>query len=95
MIRMDTPLPETVRFYAVRRGRRCGIYRTWPEAEKNVYRFPGALHKSFETLEAAEAFMAGVTVDQYLARIRMQARRDAARRRAQRRSSSAEPPAAT
>jgi Predicted double-stranded RNA/RNA-DNA hybrid binding protein len=47
------------KFYAVRRGRRPGIYRTWPETQQQVNGFTGAQYKSFPTEAAAKAFMQG------------------------------------
>lgn len=47
------------KFYAVRRGRQPGIYRTWPDAQKQVSGYPGAQYKSFPTEAAANAFMTG------------------------------------
>ncbi|WP_159721440.1 ribonuclease H1 domain-containing protein [Enterococcus sp. CSURQ0835] len=49
------------KFYAVRKGKRPGIYHTWPEAQKQVAGFSGAEYKSFPTKQAAEAFMTGGT----------------------------------
>lgn len=37
------------KYYAVPVGRNPGIYRTWPEAERQVSGFPGQKHKSFKT----------------------------------------------
>lgn len=45
------------KFYAVRKGRTPGIYRTWPEAQREVTGFKGAEFKSFKTSEEAEAYM--------------------------------------
>lgn len=45
------------KFYAVRKGRTPGIYRTWPEAQREVIGFKGAEFKSFKTSEEAEAYM--------------------------------------
>ena len=45
------------RFYAVAVGRREDIFTTWDDANKQVFRFPGAVHKSFKTLEEAFIFM--------------------------------------
>lgn len=47
------------KFYAVRRGRKPGIYRTWPEAQRQVQGFPGARYKSFATRGEAQAFLTG------------------------------------
>lgn len=49
------------KYYAVRQGRQTGIYRTWPDAQKQVSGYPGAQYKSFPTLAAAQAFLTGVT----------------------------------
>lgn len=43
--------------YAVRRGRRPGIYSSWPAAEAEVRGYGGAEFKSFATLSEAEAYM--------------------------------------
>ncbi len=48
-----------MKFYAVRHGRRPGIYTTWPACEAQVKRFPQADYKSFSTREQAESFLAG------------------------------------
>jgi hypothetical protein len=36
-------------FYAVSRGRRVGIYRSWLECEEQVRGFSGAIFKGFKT----------------------------------------------
>lgn len=46
------------KYYAVRRGRKPGIYATWDECSVQVIGCAGAVYKSFSTLEEAEAFMA-------------------------------------
>jgi len=48
------------KYYAIRHGRKPGIYRTWDEAKKQVYGHPNAVYKSFKTLKEAENFMDGV-----------------------------------
>ena len=45
------------RFYAVKNGRKPGIYLSWPECEAQVKGFSGAQYKSFKTKEEAEAFI--------------------------------------
>ncbi|NWH71386.1 RNH1 Ribonuclease, partial [Piaya cayana] len=44
-------------FYAVRTGRRTGVYRTWAECHEQVNRFPAASFKKFNTEEDAWAFV--------------------------------------
>lgn len=44
-------------FYAVRVGRKPGIYTNWDECKANVGNFRKAVYKGFMTLEEAEAFM--------------------------------------
>ena len=45
------------RYYAVAVGRRPGIFETWDDANKQVFRYPGAIHKSFRTLQEAFVYM--------------------------------------
>ncbi|XP_042659107.1 ribonuclease H1 [Tyto alba] len=44
-------------FYAVRRGRRAGVYRTWAECQEQVNKFPSASFKKFATEKDAWAFV--------------------------------------
>lgn len=53
-------------FYAARTGRVPGIYKTWPECQKQVIGFAGAAFKGFETLEEAKAFMKGAEIRESL-----------------------------
>ena len=45
------------KFYAVKKGLKPGIYKTWNECKIQVYKFPGAIYKSFKSLSEAEEFM--------------------------------------
>lgn len=45
------------KFYAVKVGKKPGIYQTWNECKENVHGFPGAIYKSFKTIAEAEEFM--------------------------------------
>jgi ribonuclease HI len=45
------------KFYAVRKGKKPGIYTTWAECRLQVFGFPGAEYKGFDKQEDAEAFM--------------------------------------
>jgi ribonuclease H-related protein len=45
------------KFYAVKNGRKIGIFSTWAECQKQVQGFPGALFKGFVTLEEAKIYM--------------------------------------
>lgn len=47
------------KYYAVRRGRRPGIYTTWSEASAHVAGFAGAEFRGFATRAEAEDYMAG------------------------------------
>ncbi|WP_035237594.1 ribonuclease HI [Desulfobacter vibrioformis] len=47
-----------MKFYAVARGRKTGIFTSWPEAERQVKGFAGARFKSFKTEQDALAFLA-------------------------------------
>ncbi|MFR9070916.1 MAG: viroplasmin family protein [Paraclostridium sp.] len=44
------------KYYAVKVGKKPGIYNTWDECKEQVNKFPGAIYKSFKTLEEAEKF---------------------------------------
>lgn len=47
--------------YAVKTGRKPGIYSSYDEAQAQVKGFPGNQHKGFESLKEAEAFIRGET----------------------------------
>lgn len=47
------------KWYAVKRGKKPGIYTTWPEAELQVKGFPGARFKGFGTKGEADSWLAG------------------------------------
>lgn len=46
-----------MKYYAVRSGRKPGIYLTWEECKSQVIGFSGAEYKKFEDLSSAELFM--------------------------------------
>ncbi|MED6220086.1 hypothetical protein PIB30_041553 [Stylosanthes scabra] len=48
----------TGKYYAVREGKKTGIYRSWEEVEELVKGYGGAEHKSFATFEEAVEYMA-------------------------------------
>lgn len=45
------------RYYAVAKGKKPGIYTSWPEAEAQVTGFPGAIHKGFKELDQAQQWL--------------------------------------
>lgn len=45
------------KYYAVKRGLRTGIFRTWEECKASVNGYSGAVYKSFKTEEEAERFL--------------------------------------
>ena len=45
------------KYYAVKVGRKPGIYRTWDECKAMVNGYSGPVYKSFKTLSEAEDFM--------------------------------------
>ena len=47
------------KFYAVRKGKKTGIFSTWDECKEQVTGFKGAIYKSFKTIEEAEEFVKG------------------------------------
>ena len=44
-------------YYAVRQGRKPGIYRTWAECKAQVDGYKNAEYKGFATMEEASGFM--------------------------------------
>ena len=47
------------RYYVVWKGRRTGIFTSWPECERQVSGFVGAEYKAFESLEQAKTAFQG------------------------------------
>lgn len=45
------------KFYAVKTGRKPGIYETWAECQTQINGFSGAVYKSFASREEAQAFV--------------------------------------
>ncbi len=45
------------KYYAVAKGKTPGIYFTWDDCKAQVEHFPGAVYKSFPTMEEAETFI--------------------------------------
>lgn len=45
------------KFYAVRAGRKPGIYMSWEACKTQVHGFAGAQYKSFTTREDADEYM--------------------------------------
>lgn len=46
-------------YYAVRVGRKCGVFNTWDECRKSVNGYSGAVFKGFATFEEAAEFLRG------------------------------------
>lgn len=46
-------------FYAVKNGRKTGIFKTWTECKMQIDHFAGALYKGFVTLEEAQEYLSG------------------------------------
>ena len=45
------------KFYAVKEGKKPGIYHTWDECKEQVNGYSGAVYKSFTNEEEAKAFI--------------------------------------
>ncbi len=48
-------MPKKV--YAVRNGRKTGIFETWDECKAQVHGFPGAVYKGFESRDEAKEYL--------------------------------------
>ncbi len=44
------------KFYAVKKGKKPGIYKSWDECKAQVDGYSGAVYKSFKILSEAEGF---------------------------------------
>jgi ribonuclease HI len=55
-----------MKYYAVKNGRKNGIYDNWPECEENVKGFYGAKFKSFSSLLDAKKYLEGEEEDELL-----------------------------
>ena len=53
---------EPTKYYAVKRGRKPGIYTTWSDCQSQIHGFSGADYKSFSTREEAEAYLGSVSI---------------------------------
>ena len=51
------------KYYAVRKGRKTGIFESWEECKAQVYGFSGPEYKGFAALEDAKAFLGLETED--------------------------------
>ena len=49
-----------MKYYAVKKGRKPGIYNSWEECEKQIKHFSGAKFKKFDTYDEAYSFIHGV-----------------------------------
>lgn len=47
------------KFYAVKKGKKPGIYTTWSECKDQVNGYSGAIYKSFLTIDEAKNFLRG------------------------------------
>lgn len=48
-----------MKYYAVRKGRRTGIFTSWDECQASIKGFSGAEYKSFSSLEEAQKYLNG------------------------------------
>ncbi|MCF0185820.1 MAG: viroplasmin family protein [Bacteroidaceae bacterium] len=50
------------KYYAIKNGKKIGIFDTWDECKELVSGYPNAIYKSFKTLEEAKAYLQGEPV---------------------------------
>lgn len=46
-----------MKYYAVKKGRKIGIFLTWDTCKKSIHKFKNAEYKSFSTLDEAEKYL--------------------------------------
>lgn len=56
-------MDSEVKFYAVKKGRKTGIFNTWEECKEQVHGYSGCQFKSFSTYEEAVAYLDGECAD--------------------------------
>lgn len=49
----------TQKFYAVKQGRKTGVFTSWAVCKEQVQGFSGAVYKSFATLQEAQDYLSG------------------------------------
>ncbi|MDV6378204.1 ribonuclease H family protein [Sporosarcina sp. GW1-11] len=54
------------KYYAVKQGKKTGIFTTWDECKQNVHGYPGAEYKSFINKAEAENYLHGVQEDEVI-----------------------------
>ena len=54
---------KKIKFYAVKKGKKPGIYNTWEKCKEQVLKVPGAIYKSFDKLSEAQKFINMNTCD--------------------------------
>ena len=52
-----------MKYYAVKVGRKIGIYYNWNDCKEQVDKFPKAVFKSFTSIEDADKFLSGSKTD--------------------------------
>lgn len=50
----------TKKYYAIREGKKIGVFESWDEAKTYVIGHKGAIYKSFKTYEEAKSFVTGI-----------------------------------
>ena len=58
-IKGASDLAQKKKFYAVKNGKKNGIYENWSECQEQTHGWPNALFKSFLTRAEAEKYMVG------------------------------------
>lgn len=49
------------KIYVVKVGKKPGIYHTWDDCKAQVHGFPGAIYKSFKTMQEAQSYIGGAS----------------------------------
>ncbi len=53
-----------MKYYAIKAGKKTGIFDNWDEAKENVVGYQGAVYKSFSSLEDAQNYLEDVKMDE-------------------------------
>ena len=55
-------MANKAKIYAVKQGNSTGIFNTWAECKTAIEGYSGAVYKSFESIEEAEAFLSDIDI---------------------------------
>jgi ribonuclease HI len=53
----NSEMPKSTKYYAVKKGRKTGIFQTWDDCKSQTHKYQGSIFKSFKTMSEAQQYM--------------------------------------